>query len=341
MKNLTKKETIHIIFLAAAFICAALLLGGCAAKAVTEEASVMNTIMRVSLYGTEDQALDVIDVVKEADDKFSKTAAASEIFALNHSMGTQHAVSEETYNLIENIVEIADKTHGAYNPALGTVIDLWGIGTEHQGVPGETSLSSALNKTDYKQIVLGENNTVSLGNTLIDLGGAVKGYALDLTRSELNALGVDSAVVSIGGSIYARGTKPDGAKYKVGIRDPYRESQDYFATIELEDACVSTSGTYERGFYAGDDYYHHIFDPKTGYPADNGLVSVTVIDPNGLNTDIYSTALFVMGLNEGFEFAEQNGIAAVFVTYDKKVYLTKDVGYAFTITDDEYEIQDL
>lgn len=341
MKNNQKKPILYKLLRAAAFICAALLLTGCAAKAVTEEASVMNTIMRVSLYGTQAQALDVIGVVKEADAKFSKTAPTSEIFALNHSMGTPYPVSEETYSLIEDIVEIADNTDGAYNPVLGAVIDLWGIGTEHEGVPGETSLNSALSKTDYTQIVLGEDNTVSLGNTQMDLGGAVKGYALDLVKSELNALGVDSAVVSIGGSVYAKGTKPDGAKYKVGIRDPYKESQDYFATIELEDACVSTSGTYERGFYAGDTYYHHIFDPQTGYPADNELISVTVIDENGLLTDIYSTALFVMGLDEGLAFAEQNGLAAVFVTYDKKVYLTKDIGYSFTITDDSYEIQEL
>lgn len=335
-----KKTTVGKLIAAVLIICAAFNVTGCSDKPAVAEASVMNTVMRVSLYGTENQALEVIGTVRQADEKFSKTAPGSEIFALNHSMGAQYTVSEDTYSLIEETIQLADKTNGAFNPALGSVIELWGIGTDHEGVPGETSLSSALEKTDYTQIVLGENNAVSLRSTLMDLGAAVKGYALDLSKAELNRLRVESALVAIGGSIYAKGTKPDGAKYKVGIRDPYKESQDYFATIELEDMCVSTSGTYERGFYSGDKYYHHIFDPETGYPAENELVSVTVIDENGLLTDVYSTALFVMGLEEGLAFAEENGIAAIFVSKDKGVYLTDFVNCAFTITDDSYEIQE-
>lgn len=341
MKNVREKTTLNKLILSTLLICVILSLAGCAKKPVVAEASLMNTVMRVSLYGTQTQADEVIDTVMQIDNKFSKTAATSEIFALNHSMGAQYKVSDDTYSLIERIIKISNDTGGAFDPTLGAVVDLWGIGTERESVPSEDSLNSALSKTDYKQIVLNEENNISIGNTLLDLGGAVKGYALDLVAAKLNALGVDSAVVSIGGSVYAKGTKPDGAKYKVGIRDPYKEAQDYFATIELENSCVSTSGTYERGFYVGDKYYHHIFDPKTGYPVDNELISVTIISQDGLLTDVYSTALFVMGLENGFSFAKQNNIAAIFVTKDKDVYLTDAVNCAFTITDKSYEIKEL
>ena len=189
-----------------------------------------------------------------------------------------------------------------------------GFGTEDAHVPSETELASALDQADYRTVTL-SGNTVNTGGAMLDLGGVVKGYALDRAAENLKANGVQSAIISFGGSIYAVGEKPDGSSYKVGIRDPEGGENDYMATIELNGRFVSTSGTYERGFSEDGVYYHHVLDPATGFPVDNGLVAVTVLSDSGIRSDIYSTALLVMGAEKGAVFAEEHGIDAVSYTH--------------------------
>lgn len=149
---------------------------------------------------------------------------------------------------------------------------------------------------------------------------------------------VSSAILSVGGSIYATGKKPDGGTYKIGIRDPDGGENDYMATLDLDGRFVSTSGIYERGFTENGKYYFHILDPKTGYPADTGLKAVTVICDSGLKSDIYSTALFVMGPEKGIAFAQQQGADALFLTNDKRVIMTDGFAekYNLTIKNREY-----
>jgi thiamine biosynthesis lipoprotein len=191
--------------------------------------------------------------------------------------------------------------------------------------------------SDYTKIDVQDGSLVNANGAMLDLGGVVKGYALDSLKDNLDLMDAGPALVSLGGSIYARGTKPDGAPWTIGVRDPFGSDTDYMGTLELSDMCISTSGSYERGFTADGVYYHHIIDPATGYPVDNGLVSVSVMDESGIETDLYSTALFVMGAEKGVEFAREHEISALFITGDKKLYKTGAFADDFQLTDEGYE----
>ena len=277
------------------------------------------------------------DTVRVLENSLSKTLPGSDIYRLNHEGGTVVFSSADTARVLESCLFYAEQTGGAYDPALGRVAEAWGIGGENPRVPSEEELQKLLAASGYEKLRI-DGDTANAGGAWADLGGAAKGYALDAIKANLAEEGVTDALIAVGGSVYARGKKA-GAAWKVGIRDPFSGAADYLATVELTDLCISTSGSYERGFTQDGTYYHHILDPKTGYPVQNGLVSVSVINENGLLTDIYSTALFVMGLEAGMKHAEEHGIDALFVTEEKKIYRTDGFDYAFTLVGEGYRIE--
>ena len=157
----------------------------------------------------------------------------------------------------------------------------------------------------------------------LDLGGIAKGYAAGRVRTILREAGVTSAIISLGGNVAAVGKKPDGSAWTVGLQDPDRP-EAYFGTVSIEDACVVTSGAYQRYFEENGVCYHHILDPHTGCPAESGLKSVSVVAQDDTLADALSTALFVMGLDAGAEFQKSSGLSfeAVFVTDDNTVWIT-------------------
>ncbi len=317
-----------------ALVACALFLAGCAPVPVTSESYAMNTICTQTLYA-EAGALQVNDIrINELERTLSKTMEGSDVWLLNHEGGA--SVQTDTEAVLARSLELAKQTGGAFDPAIGALIDAWGFGTGEERVPSAQEITALLQKPDYTAVSM-NGDEVQTGGAQIDLGGSAKGYALDALRSELDRQGISSGLVSLGGSIYARGKKPNGDEWRVGIRDPLGSEADYVATLELVDECISTSGAYERGFEADGKYYHHIIDPKTGYPAQSGLLSVSVVGERGIDTDIYSTALFVMGLNAGKAFAEQNSINAIFITEDKRIIATDGFGRDFTVKGGAYE----
>jgi thiamine biosynthesis lipoprotein len=164
----------------------------------------------------------------------------------------------------------------------------------------------------------------------IDLGALAKGYTGDEIMTIMKECGVSSAIVSLGGNVQAIGKKPDGSNWKVAVRDPFSTDQD-MCVIEVADKAVITSGNYERFFTdESGNYYWHILDPKDGYPADNGLVSVTVIGKCGVDCDAMSTALFVMGFDKTVDFWKKGcDFDLILVTDDKKIYYTDGVKESF------------
>lgn len=279
------------------------------------------------------------EIARRLEDEMSRTIKTSDICRLNAAPGQDVEVSGETAEVLAVSLEAAADTGGAFSPALGSIIAAWGFGTENAHVPEEAELASALAAADYRTVTL-DGNTVNTGGAMIDLGAAVKGYALDKAAENLKAGGVESAIISFGGSIYALGKKPDGNSYKIGIRDPEGSENDYMATILLDGKFVSTSGTYERGFTEDGAYYDHVLDPKTGCPVDNGLVAATALCESGILSDIYSTALLVMGAEKGVAFAEERGIDALFLTGDKRIVTTDGFAekYGLTVKNREYSL---
>ena len=321
----------------------ALLLSSCSATVQSHESFVMNTVIRQTIYAPNaDITMQNNKILQDIEEEMSKTIDTSDVGKLNASQGQTVQISSDTVQVLMASLAEAEKTDGAFNPALGNVITAWGFGTDSVRVPDDQELTALLAATDYRKVTVEPaDNTANTGGTQIDLGGAVKGYALDRIAENLQQNNIESAVISLGGSIYAKGTKPDGSSYKIGIRDPYSGENDYMGTILLEGKFVSTSGIYERGFEKDGVWYHHIIDPKTGYPADNGIESVTVVADSGILSDIYSTALFVMGVETGIEFAQQNGLDVLYLTKNKEIVTTDGFRekYYFKVINTNYREQ--
>lgn len=322
--------------------CAFVFLAGCSGgTAASHTTFVMDTFFTQTYYGDPGLAGEGDKIVSDIENKMSRTREGSDIYNLNES--GIYEVSEETLYVLKTALDIAAETRGAFNPALAPLIELWGIGEEGTDAPPRQSeIEALLPLTDYRDADVWEGGTVVLPpGAGLDLGGIAKGYALDRVAENLRAKGVISALIDLGGSIAVIGKKPDGTAYRIGVRDPMGSASEYIATVELADAFTSTSGIYERYFIADDGVrYHHILDSATGRPAERGLFSCMIVSDQGILSDAYSTALFVMGAEAGLHYAEKNGIDALFVTEDKKIMMTDGFAekYSFELTADDYEV---
>lgn len=300
-------------------------------KSYTADFFAMDTFMSITAYGEDEQAAQDTAVqleqrINALEPALSRTREDSDLYRLNHADGAACEVSEDTYAAIEAAVQFAEWTGGAFDPTMAPLTDLWGINTDHAHVPAQTEIDAALTHVGYQNIELLGNNQVRLLNgAQLDLGGIGKGFATDEAAAMLD--GTQGVLATLGGNIGAYGENPnrDSGNWVIGIADP-DDNAAFIATVEVCGLSVVTSGDYERYFEQDGKRYHHIFDPATGYPADSGLRSVTVIDESSTRADALTTALFVMGLEEGMAFCGQNDIAAVFVTADKQVHVTDKVG---------------
>jgi len=158
-----------------------------------------------------------------------------------------------------------------------------------------------------------------------------KGYASDKVRELLLRDNTEGTVVSLGGNVYVHGTKADGRKWNVAIRDPLGTSSDWIGSLELQNKFVISSGDYERFFEYNGMRYHHIMDPETGSPADSDLLAVAVICENGMMGDAYSTALYVMGCEEALKFwRAERDFELILIRRDKTIILTEGIADSFT-----------
>lgn len=331
-----------------ALLLAVLCLSGCssAGNTLVSDFFAMDTLMSVSVCGDgaeqSESAQALVSAVEsrinELEPALSRTREDGDIYRLNHAGGEATEVSADTYAAISLAVQFAKWTNGAFDPTLAPLTDLWGIGTDNAHVPEQSEIDEALAKTGYQNIELLGNNQVRLANgAMLDLGGIGKGFATDEVQKvwqSANENGKWSMLARLGGNIGAFGQNPnrEGGGWSVGIADP-DDAMSVLGTVAVNDRSVVTSGDYERYFEQNGKRYHHIFDPATGYPAESGLRSVTVIDETSARADALTTALFVMGLQKGMAFCEENSVAAVFVTGEHEVYATekaRECGFAFT-----------
>ena len=315
---------------------AAILLLLCAAGCTLRPAGytadffAMDTFMSITAYGQHKQTAQQTAVrceqrVNALEPALSRTREDSDIYRLNQAAGAVCQVSADTYAAIEAAVEYAALTGGAFDPTMAPLTDLWGVNTDEARVPAQTEIDAALARVGYQNIeLLGENKVRLLDGAQIDLGGIGKGFATDAVAELLDD--GNSVLAMLGGNIGAYGQNPsrDSGNWVVGVADP-DDNADYIATVEVRDRSVVTSGDSERYFEQGGRRYHHIFDPATGYPADSGLRSVTVIDTISTRADALTTALFVMGLEKGMAFCAAQDVAAIFVTANRQVYATDKV----------------
>lgn len=333
-----------------------LCLTGCGKQTTEATAQIfaMDTVMEVAAYGEHaEQAVKYTEKrIEELENRLSRTKADSLVSRLNRDGSIRH-LTYDYWNLIARAKEYRDATNGAFDITIAPVMDAWGFTGDSFRVPEQSELDTLLKKvnSDAIQMLGSPSDSVTLGEgQAIDLGGIAKGYTSDLVEQTFRANGIESGKISLGGNVFVLGGKPDGSDWRVGIKDPRNES-GLAAILSLRDAYAITSGGYERYFEENGKTYHHIIDPSTGYPADSGLLSVTVVAAdngpdwagagNGAMCDAFSTALFVMGEEQALDFWRNGGydFDLVLVTEDGRVVITagladrfeevKDSGYTY------------
>lgn len=301
---------------------------------VKREFFAMDTFVsaKVKGFAAKDAAGGISALVRELDSKqLSRYTSGSEISRINSEAET--VLSDEMRDYITELLEVGKMSGGKFDIALGAVSDLWSF-NDSPRVPSTDELTEALSRSGSDKLSLSGNTLTRADGCIIDLGSAGKGIALDKVKSYLSDKKISSAVVSVGGSVllYGKGS------FNVGVRDPWGEAGRSVMTVKLGAGCVSTSGSYERCFEQGGKRYHHILDPDTGLPVENGLVSVTVISDSGLLSDALSTACFVLGAEGGAKLAAKYGCEAIFITEDKKVICTDGIKPNVTVLADGYTV---
>ena len=291
----------------------------------------MDTVMTINAYGSKSESAvkAAQNEINRLDKLLSVQKENSEIFKLNQSK--KMTVSEDTLTLITRSKEIYTLTDGAFDISCEPLIREWGFysGLENK-VPSQKAIETALEGVGAEHIKIKDSTVTLDDNTSLDLGGIAKGYASQKAAEILKEYGVTSALMSLGGNVRAVGSKPDGESWSVAVTDPDDNSKS-IGTLKISDKAVVTSGGYQRYFEENGQTYHHIIDTKTGYPADSGLKSVTIVSDDDALADALSTALFVMGLEKSGKFYSENSslFGAVFITDKGEIYVTDNLKDSF------------
>jgi len=287
--------------------------GGSAADSTnfrTFTAEVMATTITATLPdgpGAQAGADTVFGVFRRVDAEMSEWKPSSPLSEVNREAGKAAVpVPAALRAVIRKGVDLGEMTGGAFDITWAALWGLWDFRSSHPTVPDSAEAARRAALVDYRKVQIDENaGTVRLPEVgmKIGLGGIAKGYALDLSVRALRERGVDDFLLLGGGQVYAGGTR-NGRPWRVGIRDPRGAPDDFFATLDVSDVSVSTSGDYESYFILNGVRWHHILDPRTGMPA-RGLRSATVISPDATLADALSTAMMVMGAKKGMALVER------------------------------------
>ena len=313
-------------------------------KAVNYRGTAMGTMISMTVYPmgktSEDEARELIDAVCEEVDRLEKKCLSrrvetAEVYKINEKAGDKQgmSVSEELEEILKECQKLSQDSHGAFDVSVGALSVLWNIDAISAGegevrIPSEKEVQEALAHSGIEKLSLQDRSAVLEKGTILDLGSIGKGMALDKIRVLLDekqkAGDLEVAgVFSMGGSVLAYGTKPNGKTWNVAIVDP-KEPSKTIGTLSLAGgSCVSTSGDYERYFEVDGVRYHHILDPATGRPANNGIHGVTIVSESGFLSDALSTACFVLGQKKGMALAEKYG-AAILMVDDQGEVLMND-----------------
>ena len=272
-------------------------------KKVSKDIFAMDTYMTVTAYGknAENGVNKAVDEINRLETVLSAEKQESDIYKLNETgSGT---LSTDTKNIVSKALEINKTTNGAFDISIYPLMVKWGFTTQKYNVPSKNEISKLLKDVDSSKIIFDEKsgNIKLKENMKIDLGGIAKGYTSNRVMQIFKECGVKSGLVSLGGNVQALGTKTDGTAWQIAIENPDKSS-DYIGVVSVKDKAVITSGGYERYFEKNGKTYHHILDPETGYPAESGVKSVTIVSDDGTLADALSTSLFVMGKEKALDY---------------------------------------
>lgn len=344
---------------------------------------VMSTVLSEKIYGTKDVTQDIKEELDKLEkDQLSWREDHSVVSKINADAqkGIKTKLDSDMTSWVEDSLELAKRSNGAFDPTIGRLTRLWNIEGDNPKVPSKQEIENTLEDTGYTKIHLEKVESQNTANTkknvdkdikdntaknketsedtskntntnesvssiyigdkcTLDLGAVGKGIACDVVQDYLKKQKeVSGAVIAVGGSILLYGSKADGSDWNVAVQNPRGQDGEAMGVLSLSGTTnVSTSGDYEKYFMQDGKRYHHILDPSTGYPADSGLISVTIVSDSGLLSDGLSTACFVLGKEKGEKLLETYGAEGVFIDQNKKVTVTKGLKDKFTILNKEYK----
>lgn len=308
----------------------------CAPKSAEDTRFMLNTICSITVYSeknkdkTSEELVDeAFDLCQTYEDTFSRTIEGSDIYNINNSGGAPVTVSDDTIEILETAKYFSELSDGAFDITTAPLSIRWDFEGENPSVPPDDEIQELLAKVDYTKIKI-DGNTVTLEAPVeaIDLGAIAKGYIADKLAEFLKDNGVTSAIISLGGNIYAIGENAEEKRpFNLGVQDPKSEDGSILGYLQLSDKSLVTSGDYQRYFMQDGKRYHHILAPKTGYPAESGLSSVTIISDSSVVGDALSTTCFVLGKDKGLELINSyDGVEAIFIDHDGNMYFSDGFG---------------
>lgn len=324
-----------------------LIISGCSSVAPKPEITELNyfyfdTSMSIKIYDqvdtkTKDQIDSEIDsLLKELENKYSPSITTSTVNQVNDQKVNQ--VDDQFISILSDSIAACKQSKGLYDPTSGQLVDLWSI-TNDNHLPTQAEVDKALTLVGCDKVQIEGNKITMPTGYRLDFGSSVKGYGADQIEDILKSNEVDNAIINLGGNIQAVGNKY-GSPFTIAIMKPEVENttNENVATMPIESAAMVTSGINQRFFVEDGKVYHHIINALDGYPADNGLASVTIITDSGAKADILSTMTFLMGLEDGYDYIQSvDGVDAIFITTDKKIYETKD--FNLELLDEAYSIE--
>ena len=290
-------------------------------------------------------------------DQDSKSAAmlraaaetlTSGIVAINRQAGLEPVkVRADLLEVLEKALHYAELSDGAFDPTVGPLVQLWGIGTDAQCIPGDEEIAAALELVNWRDVVIDRAAGTAFlrrKGMALDLGAIAKGYAGDEALRIAREAKVKRAVFDLGGNIVTLGwriqSKKESLPWRIGIQNPLSDRGVYMGVLPVHDISVVTSGVYERYFESGGKRYHHILSTADGYPVDNGLLSVTIVTDSSTAADALSTTVFALGFQRGRALVDSiPDTEAIFIFDDRSVIITDGLVGVFKITDGNFLAQ--
>lgn len=349
MKQFFKKKALNIIIPALCMFLS--FLSGCTGKQAEPSKrtdTAMGTIVSQTVYVTEqgeaELTEEIMSLIRNLEENMlSWRLPTSEIYQVNTRAARGEegiSLSGELYQIIGTCLTLSAASEGAFDISLGKVIRLWNIDEWSQNgetgykLPAQEDISEALSHRGSDDVSLQGNSLYLPAGVQLDLGAVGKGIALQriLDYLEEQPDKPRGAVISVGGSVLTYGEKPDGDSWRVGILNPFDTSENLGYLSLTGQWCISTSGDYERFVEVDGIRYHHIIDPATGYPAQSGVSSVTVLTKDGLLSDALSTACFVLGVEKGSRLAEEFDAEVLFVDKSGEMHMSKGMEEYFHLS---------
>ncbi len=307
---------------------------------ISKSGFLLNTEVTINIYDKQEDTIleECFQLIQKYENICSRTAKNSELYKINNRTAPQDGdlfhISKELSEVLRNGLHYSKITKGAFDISVEPLTSLWNFTSLEPSVPAPTAIKAALSSVNYEFIHLDKNNIrFDKTDVRLDLGAIAKGYIADKVKEYLLSAGVKSALINLGGNVLCVGKKPDGSAFHVGIQKPFADRNELVGMMEINDLSIVSSGIYERFFTVDKVLYHHILNPKTGYPYDNDLISVTILSKKSVDGDGLSTSCFALGLENGLKLIESlQNTYAVFITSDYELHYSKGFQEAINFT---------